>query len=134
MWPPFLNFRSGSASKIKKNWPKKGHKSRVNVFTRCACTRVCSGSQTILHSLGDQTIHMLNVWWSFDFICPRKCDGQIWTKCDGQNVTDKWTIKWTNGQTDKWTNGQMDKRTINQLPNLYKDTFYIIMYIFSSYM
>ena len=97
MWPPFFNFQSGSASKIKKNWPKKGHKRKVYMFTRCACTRVCAGSQTILNSLGDQTSHMQKVWWNFDFIWPSNDLLKIMTKHDRR------TIKRTSGQADKWT-------------------------------
>ena len=57
----FLIFGQEVPQKLKKMTQKR-HKSRVHVFTRCACTRVRAGSQTILNSLGDQTLHMLKVW------------------------------------------------------------------------
>ena len=88
-----------SVRKCLENWkklPKKGHKSRVHIFTCCACTQVCAGSQTILNSLGDQILHMLKVWWSFDFIWPNNDMLKIWTKCDGQ--ADKQASNQSTGQ------------------------------------
>ncbi len=53
-----------------KKMTKKIGKNSVHDLTRCACTQAHGLAQTILNSLGDQTLHMLKVWLSFDLIWP----------------------------------------------------------------
>ena len=68
MWPPFFSFSIRKGLKFKKKSYEKRHKRRVHVFTCCSCTWTRAQAQTISNSLGDQTLHMLKVWWSLDFI------------------------------------------------------------------
>ena len=61
---------------------------------------ICYSS--ILNSSGDQTFHLVKVWWSFELIWPRNVTDKF-----GQNVTNKmWRVS-----------KQSSKQTINQASN-----------------
>ena len=70
MWPPFFYCQSGNYLKFQKNWQKRSKivsKVMCMFFSCFAWTCARALPHTCLIISGDQTWHVLKVWWRSGF-------------------------------------------------------------------
>ena len=120
MWHPFFSFSVKKCWKIKKKQTKKlqkMHKSRVHVFTQCACTLymgTCTGLDNFRLVGRPNVIYaedLVKIWVHLEKKRDTRTDKQMYKQMDEQ--TDKQKDRLTDKQMDNQTDKQTDKGTDN---------------------